>query len=60
MALGCAMIRKTSRRRTAQRGRQEKLLNKKRTAVSAAKGAAEIARTTQRKMPAPRKRRKYN
>ena len=60
VALGGARIRKTGRRRTAQRGRQEKLLNKKRTAVSAAEGAAEIARTTQRKMPAPRKKGKYN
>ena len=59
VALGGVRIRKTSGRCTTHRERREKLLNKKWTGILAAEEAAEIARTTQRKMPAPRKKRKY-
>ena len=59
VVLGGTRIRKIGGRRMTQRGRQDKLLNKKRTAVSVAEGVAEITCTTQRKMPALRKKRKH-
>ena len=59
VTLGGTRIRKMGRRRTTQHGMQEKLPNKKRTAVSAGEGAAKIARTTQRKLSASKKKRKH-
>ena len=53
VALGGVRIRKTSGRCTTHRERREKLLNKKRTAILATEGAAEIARTTQKENAIP-------
>ena len=49
MALGGTRIKKMGRKQATQCRRQEKLLNKKQTETLAARGAADIARTTQRK-----------
>ena len=57
VTLGGTRVRaKHSRWRFSQHSRRDRTLNKKQTAISAAKGAAQITLKTQRMIPAPRRK----
>ena len=57
VTLGGTRVRaKHSRWWFSQHGRRDRTLNKKQTAISAAKGAAQITLKTQRMIPSPRKK----